>query len=82
MAFFCAPTAFAQKGESCALVGSVVNSATNAGIAHVLVAYFGTGTGYRFTDTGGNFQVPGLPCGSYALMLTEARLRCPSRGIV
>jgi Carboxypeptidase regulatory-like domain len=69
--------AFAQKRESCTLLGSVVNSATNAGIAHALVAYFGTGIGYRFTDAGGNFRVPGLPCGSYTLTMTKPGFVAP-----
>jgi hypothetical protein len=62
---------FAQKRESCVLTGTVVNSATNAGIPRALVSYFGAASGFRFTDVGGNFQVQGLQCGGYSLMVSK-----------
>jgi Carboxypeptidase regulatory-like domain len=49
----------------------VVNSATNAGIPHALVNYFGAGQGFRFTDTGGNFQVENVPCLFYSLAVSK-----------
>ncbi len=63
---------FAQTTERCVLAGTVFNSATNAGIAHALVSYFGTASGYRFTDAGGNFQVPNVPCLQYSLAVSKA----------
>ncbi len=70
--FLCAEqAAVAQKQDSCALTGTVVNSATNAGVAHALVNYFGAATGFRFTDTGGNFRVENVPCQFYSLMVSK-----------
>ncbi len=62
---------FAQKSESCVLTGTVVNSATNAGIPHAFVNYFGSASGFRFTDSGGNFHVEGLRCGGYTLRVAK-----------
>ena len=51
--------------------GSVLNSATNAGIAHALVSYSGAASGFRFTDRSGNFQVAGVPCAQYSLNISK-----------
>jgi len=64
--------AFAQPPQQhCSLAATVVNSATNAGIAHVLVAYNGAASGFRFTDAGGNIQVANVPCGQYFLQVSK-----------
>jgi hypothetical protein len=55
----------------CTLAGTVINSATNAGIPHALVTYFGVSQGFRFTDVGGNIQVANLPCGQYVLAASK-----------
>src|SRR5271163_2160055 len=63
---------FAQTPpQRCTLAGTVVNSATNAGIPHALVTYFGAAQGFRFTDTGGNIQVANMPCGQYSLTVSK-----------
>jgi hypothetical protein len=62
----------AQGAERCVLAGTVFNSATNAGVAHALVSYMGIASGYRFTDAGGNFQVPNVPCIPYSLAVSKA----------
>jgi hypothetical protein len=63
---------FAQApAPRCVLAGTVINSATNAGIAHALVSFFGAAQGYRFTDTAGNFQVPNVPCQGYSLNVSK-----------
>jgi hypothetical protein len=62
---------FAQRPEPCVLAGAVLNSATNAGIPHALVSYFGPATGYRFTDAGGNFQVENVPCAPFSLTVAK-----------
>jgi hypothetical protein len=61
----------AQSKEQCALAGTVVNSVTNAGIPHALIAYNGSDSGYRFTDAGGNFRVDGVPCSNYSVSATK-----------
>lgn len=68
-----ATQSFAQtpQQQHCGLSATVVNSATNAGIPHALVSYFGAGQGFRFTDVGGNIQVPGVPCGHYSLTVSK-----------
>src|SRR3984885_7056312 len=64
--------AFAQTpAQHCTLAGTVVNSATNAGIPHALVSYGGAADGFRFTDTGGNIQVANVPCGQYFLTVSK-----------
>jgi hypothetical protein len=64
--------AFAQTPpQSCTLSGTVVNSATHAGIPHALVSYNGAANGFRFTDAGGNIQVANVPCGQYFLMVSK-----------
>jgi hypothetical protein len=67
-----AAVVFAQTAERCVLAGTVFNSATNAGIAHALVSYLGVASGYRFTDAGGNFQIPNVPCLQYSLAVSKA----------
>src|SRR5271163_4325792 len=63
---------FAQTPpQRCTLAVTVVNSATNAGIPHALVTYFGAAQGFRFTDTGGNIQVANVPCASYQLLVSK-----------
>jgi hypothetical protein len=65
-------SAFAQTPpQHCTLAGTVVNSATNAGIPHALVTYNGAAQGFRFTDTGGNIQVQNVPCGEYFLRVSK-----------
>jgi hypothetical protein len=65
-------SAFAQTPpQHCTLAGTVVNSATNAGISRALVTYNGAAQGFRFTDTGGNIQVGNVPCGQYFLMVSK-----------
>ncbi len=65
-------SAFAQTPpQRCTLAGTVVNSATNAGVPHALVTYNGAAQGFRFTDTGGNIQVGNVPCGQYFLMVSK-----------
>jgi hypothetical protein len=65
-------SAFGQTPpQHCTLAGTVVNSATNAGIPHALVTYNGAAQGFRFTDTGGNIQVGNVPCGQYFLMVSK-----------
>ncbi len=64
--------AFAQTPpQHCTLAGTVVNSATNAGIPHALVTYNGAAQGFRFTDTGGNIQVANVPCAEYFLEVSK-----------
>src|ERR1700733_10465147 len=71
-AIFLAASTFAQTPQPhCALTATVVNSATNAGIAHALVSYFGPSQGFRFTDAAGNIQVPNVPCGQYYLNVSK-----------
>jgi hypothetical protein len=65
------PLVSAQKQPVCDLAGTVVNSATNAGIAHAMVVVNGAANGYRFTDSGGNFQIAGVPCSGYSLTVTK-----------
>lgn len=67
-----AAVVFAQSAERCVLAGTVFNSATNAGVAHSLVSYLGIASGYRFTDAGGNFQIPNVPCIQYSLAVSKA----------
>jgi hypothetical protein len=65
---------FAQappQQQQCTLAGTVVNTATNAGIPHALVSYGGVAQGFRFTDVGGNIQVANVPCGQYFLTVTK-----------
>jgi hypothetical protein len=63
---------FAQApSQQCTLSGTVFNSATNAGIPHALVTYFGAAQGFRFTDVGGNFQVVSVPCSGYSLQVSK-----------
>ena len=69
---FIAGIGFAQTTEKCVLAGTVFNSATHAGIPHALVSYMGVASGYRFTDAGGNFQVPNVPCIQYNLIVSKA----------
>ncbi len=57
--------------QHCTLAGTVVNSATNAGVPHALVTYNGAAQGFRFTDTGGNIQVGNVPCGQYFLTVSK-----------
>jgi hypothetical protein len=65
-------SAFAQTPpQTCTLAGTVVNSATSAGIPHALVTYAGPTQGFRFTDTGGNIQVASVPCGQYFLEVSK-----------
>jgi hypothetical protein len=61
----------APPTQSCVLAGTVLNSATNAGIPHALVTYVGAAQGFRFTDTGGNFQVENVPCQGYYLSISK-----------
>jgi hypothetical protein len=64
--------AFAQTPpQHCTLAGTVVNSATNAGIPHALVTYNGAAQGFLFTDTGGNIQAENVPCGEYFLRVSK-----------
>lgn len=60
-----------EQNQRCTLAGTVLNSATNAGIPHALVTYFGAAQGFRFTDTGGNFDVENVPCQPYTLMVSK-----------
>lgn len=53
------------------LSGTVLNSATNAGVAHALVSFTGAQTGYRFTDLSGGFRVEDIPCGAYSLNVSK-----------
>ena len=53
------------------LSGAVLNSATDAGIARALVSYNGGASGFRFTDSGGNFHVEDVPCGYYSLNVSK-----------
>jgi hypothetical protein len=53
------------------LSGTVLNAVTNAGIPHALVSYGGPASGFRFTDTGGSFQVPDVPCSQYSLNVSK-----------
>jgi Carboxypeptidase regulatory-like domain len=63
---------FAQTpSQHCTLSATVVNSATNAGIPHALVSFSGGAQGFRFTDTGGNIQVPNVACGQYFLTVSK-----------
>jgi hypothetical protein len=62
---------FAQEPERCTLSGTVLNSATSAGIARALVSYVGPASGFRFTDPGGGFQTKDLPCGRYSLSVSK-----------
>src|SRR5258708_6518902 len=62
---------FSQTPDRCVLAGTVLNSATSAGIPHALVSYVGTNSGYRFTDAGGNFQIANVPCVSYSLTVSK-----------
>ena len=63
---------FAQtSAKNCVLAGTVLNSATNAGIPHALVSFRGVELGFRFTDTGGNFQVQNVPCELYSLSVSK-----------
>jgi hypothetical protein len=65
-------SALAQApAQRCVLAGTVINSATNAGIPHALVTYNGVAQGFRFTDTGGNIQVANMPCGQYFLAVSK-----------
>lgn len=59
------------QSRTCTLAGTVFNSATNAGIPHALVTYFGSGNGFRFTDSGGNFSVENVPCGGFSLAVSK-----------
>ena len=61
----------AQTPERCVLSGTVLNSATSAAIAHALVSYNGSASGFRFTDVGGGFQVADVPCGQYWLDVSK-----------
>src|SRR5580698_2287137 len=61
----------APPTQSCVLAGTVLNSATNAGIPHALVTYVGAAQGFRFTDAGGNFQVENVPCQGYYLSISK-----------
>lgn len=65
------PFLSAQTKQQCTLAGSVVNSATNAGIAHALVSVNGATNRFRFTDVAGNFEFEGLPCESHTLSVTK-----------
>jgi len=72
VAIFLGGSALAQAPQPhCTLAATVVNSATNAGIAHALVSYFGPAQGFRFTDAGGNIQVANVPCGQYSLSVSK-----------
>jgi hypothetical protein len=63
---------FAQTPpQRCTLAGTVVNSATNAGVPHALVSFNGAAQGFRFTDTGGNIQVANVLCGRYFLTVSK-----------
>ncbi len=65
-------SAFAQTPpQTCTLAATVVNSTTSAGIPHALVTYAGAAQGFRFTDAGGNIQVPNVPCGQYFLTVSK-----------
>jgi hypothetical protein len=55
----------------CTLSGTVTNSVTSGAVAHALVSYSGLANGYRFTDSGGNFQVESVPCGDYFLDVSK-----------
>jgi Carboxypeptidase regulatory-like domain len=61
------PLLSAQTKQQCTLAGTVVNSATNTGIAHALVSVNGATNGFRFTDVAGNFEFQGLPCGPHTV---------------
>jgi hypothetical protein len=62
---------FAQEPERCTLSGTVLNSATSAGIARALVSYHGAGSGFRFTDSGGSFEAKDVLCGRYWLSVSK-----------
>jgi hypothetical protein len=53
------------------LSGTVLDAVADAGIPHALVSYDGPASGFRFTDTGGSFQVPDVPCSQYSLNVSK-----------
>jgi hypothetical protein len=63
--------AFAQSPPKCALVGAVSNSVTNAAIPRALVTFFGSTSGFRFTDAGGSFQIDDVPCGQHTISVSK-----------
>jgi hypothetical protein len=65
------PQVACAQDRTCTLAGTVFNSATNAGIPHALVTYFGGGSGFRFTDSGGNFNVENVSCGGFSLNVSK-----------
>src|SRR5580700_6865101 len=65
------PGAFAQSPQHCALVGSVLNSVTNAAIPRALVTFFGSATGFRFTDAGGSFRIDDVSCGQHTISVSK-----------
>lgn len=73
VAFLCCiwPEVARAQAPRCTLAGTVFNSATNAGIPHALVTYFGGGSGFRFTDSGGNFNVENVSCGGFSLAVSK-----------
>jgi hypothetical protein len=72
-AFLCSalPEVARAQSRTCTLAGTVFNSATNAGIPHALATYFGSGGGFRFTDSGGNFSVENVSCGAFFLTVSK-----------
>lgn len=72
-AFLCStlPQVVPAQERKCTLSGTVFNSTTNAGIPHALVTYFGGGSGFRFTDSGGNFSVENVSCGGFSLSVSK-----------
>jgi hypothetical protein len=52
-------------------VGAVFNSATNAAIPRALVTFFGSATGFRFTDAGGSFRVDDVSCGQHTISVSK-----------
>ncbi len=68
----CIPSGGARaQSRTCTLAGTIFNSATNAGIPHALVTFFGDGSGFRFTDSGGNFSAENVSCGRFILSVSK-----------